>query len=59
MLPKTVDLTNRKRLAVYACANREVLAEFVSPRRHKLPSKVKLRNNQTDMWINNNAICSA
>ena len=47
MLPKRVDLTNHKRLAVYACANRDVFAGFFSSRRHNLPSKVKLRDNQT------------
>ena len=64
MLPKRVDLTNQKRLAVYACANRDVFEGFLSSRRHNLPSKVKLRNNQTErnvyMWMQryNNAIFS-
>ena len=30
MLPKRVDLTNHKRLAVYACANRDVFAGLFS-----------------------------
>ena len=55
MLPKRVDLTNQKRLAVYACTNRGVFAGFCSSRKHNLPSKVKLRNNQTErnvcMWM--------
>ena len=45
--PNIVGLTNQKRLAVYACVNRDVFAGFCSPRRHNLPSKLKLRNNQT------------
>ena len=53
--PKRVDLTNQKRLAVYACANRDFFEGFLSSRRHNLPSKVKLRNNQTGrnvyMWM--------
>ncbi len=53
--PKRVDLTNQKRLAVYAWANRDVFEGFLSSRRHHLPSKVKLRYNQTErnvyMWM--------
>ena len=60
--PKRVDLTNQKRLAVYACANRDVFEEFLSSRRHNLPSKAKLRNNQLNGMstcrCNNNAIVS-
>ena len=52
---KRVDLTNQKRLAIYACANRDVFEGFLSSRRHNFPSKVKLRNNQTErnvyMWM--------
>ena len=40
--PKRVDSTNQKRLAVYACVNRDVFAGFLSSRRHNFPSKVKL-----------------
>ena len=32
--PKRVDLTNHKRLSVYACTNRDVFAGFFSSRRH-------------------------
>ena len=53
--PKRGDSTNQKRLAVYACANRDVFAGFLSSRRHNLPSKVKLCYNQTErnvyMWM--------
>ena len=46
--PKIVDLTNHKRLVVYACANRDVFAGSFSSRRHNLPSKVKLHKKQTE-----------
>ena len=53
--PNRVDLSNQKRPAFYACANRDVFAGFFSSRRHNLPPKVKLRNNQTErnvyMWM--------
>ena len=55
MLPKESGFNQSEKLAVYACANRDVFEAFLSSRRHNLPPNVKLRNNQTErnvyMWM--------
>ena len=55
MLPKESGFNQSQRLAVYASANRDVFAGLFSSRTHNLPSKDKLRNNQTErnvyMWM--------
>ena len=59
---KRVDLTNRKRLAVYACANRDVLQDFFHhgdiichPKSSYITTKL---NGMSTCGCNNNAICS-
>ena len=61
MVPKRVDLTNQKRLPPNAHAHRDVFQarlplqgmvnlyklNILSSRRHNLPSKLKLHNDQT------------
>ena len=65
MLPNEsmiVDLTNHKRLAVYACANRDVFAGFFHhgdtichPKSSYVTTKL---NGMSTRGCNNNAICS-
>ena len=60
--PKRVDLTIQKRLAVYACANRDVFAGFCHHGDticHPKSSYVTNKLNVISTWgWNNNAICS-
>ena len=60
--PKIADLTNEKRLAVYACANRDVVAGFF----HHVDTMCRTKsryvttklNGMSTCGCNDNAICS-